>query len=38
MNNTAGRVLGVAAIIVIGLGLLGGGIYFGRMPGFRGFG
>jgi hypothetical protein len=38
MNNTTRSILGVAAIVVIGLALLGGGIYFGRMTGCGGYG
>ncbi len=38
MNNTTRSILGVAAIVVIGLALVGGGIAFGRMSGFGGYG
>jgi hypothetical protein len=38
MNKSARWMLGAAAIFVIGLALVGGGIYFGRMSGSGGYG
>ena len=38
MNNTTRSILGVAAVIVISLALIGGGIFFGRMSGAWGYG
>ena len=38
MNNTARSILGIGAIVVIALALVGGGIFFGHMSGASAYG